>query len=235
MPGASTLSDTDLCNMALSHLGISIQIQSLTEDSKAARTLNFWYPKLRDAATQSAPWNWAYTNIILAQELVNPNPNIVALPGWPYSYQYPIDCLQPIAVTNLAGQRLGPMFWQNWWWPWPTGFSYGLPKIPFRTTESQANPGQLAIVCDVLSTAQSPLYLFYIKQVTNTALFDPLFCEYLAYKIGANAGTPLRASMDKVQMCAQQENVKRLEALAQHLNASQQDYERDSPSVIARM
>jgi hypothetical protein len=224
--------------MAISHLGISNQIQSLEppDQTNQAQIAAFWYPKCRDELLQSAPWNFAYNDLALVQE---PLPSQTgpqfgyAAPGWRYSYQYPGDCLQPIAVTTIAGQRFGPQFWTGYWWP-SAAITPTIPKIPYRIEESQANPGQLCILCDFLATQQSPLYLFYIQSVTSTAQFDPMFCTALSYLLGWRAGGALRSSQDRISYCMQMYEKLKAQALAQHLNANQQDLERDSPSIVAR-
>jgi hypothetical protein len=232
------LQDVDICNMAMGNLGISVTIQSINppDQTNQAQVCAFWYPKCRDQLMQSAPWNFGYTNINLVQEPV-PSPTGpqlgYAAPGWQYSYQYPEDCLQPIAVTTLAGSRFGPQFWLGYWWP-SVGMTLTIPKIPYKISESAANPGNLCILCDFLATPQAPLYLFYIQQITNTAQFDPMYADTLGHLIGWRAGAQLRADPQKVQACRDAYHQSRLEALAQHLNASQQDLERDSPSIIAR-
>lgn len=235
---SSGLSYVTYCNMALSHLGISNQIQSLTppDQSNQASVCNLWYPICRDELLQTAPWNFAYQYVNLVQE---PMPSVtgpqqgLAAPGWQYSYQYPSDCLQPVAVTTLAGARYGPQFWLGYWFPM-AGMTLTIPKIPFKVMQSQANPGQQCILCDFLATSQSPLYLFYIQQVTSTANFDPMFGMAYSYLIGWRAGGPLRADKQRIQDCRDSYVKMRLDALAQTLNAGQQDIERDSPSVQAR-
>jgi len=158
----------------------------------------------------------------------------LAFPGWPYAYQYPNDCLQAVAVTTYAGQRLGPAFWSNWWWP-TSGMTYAIPKIPYKIVQSQANPGDQMILCDVPSSASSPLYLIYIQCITNTAQFSPLFCDALSASVGWKVGMSIRsANPQKVQYCQAMATKARLEALAQALNSMQEDPERDSPSIMAR-
>ena len=234
----SALADVDIANMALGHLGISVTAQSLNppDQTNQAQVMAFWYPKCRDQLLQSAPWNFADTFINLVQEPVpsqlGPQEGYAA-PGWQYSYQYPNDCLQPLQVTTLAGMRFGPQFWLGYWWP-SFGMTLTIPKIPYKVMESQANPGSLCIVCDFLATPQAPLYLFYIQCVTNTAMFDPMFSDALSYLLGWRAGGSLRADPQKVADCKESYLKIRLDALAQHLNANQQDLERDSPSVQAR-
>lgn len=240
MPSIATLAPVDIANMALSYLGIS-NAQSIEppDDTSQAQACAFWYPICLNELLQMAPWPFAYTSSVLAGDasLAGASGTIggtLAFPGFQYAYQLPNDCLQAIAVTTYAGQRLGPAFWSAWWWP-IAGMNYAIPKIPYKIVQSVANPGGQMILCDVQATPSSPLYLFYIQAITNTALFSPLFINALAFDIGWRVGMSLRsANTQKVQYCQTMANKIRLEALAQALNAMQQDQERDSPSVMAR-
>lgn len=241
MPSITTLAPIDIANMALSYLGIN-GAQSITppDDTPQAQACAFWYPICLNELLQMAPWPFAYTSSILASDAsvaggAGSQGSLLAFPGYPYGYQLPNDCLQAIAVTTYAGQRLGPAFWSAWWSPVTTGMNYAIPKIPFKIVQSIANPGDQMILCDVQANASSPLYLFYIQAITNTQLFTPLFINALAFDIGWRVGMALRSSNpQKVQYCQAMAKSARLEALAQALNSMQQDPERDSPSVMAR-
>lgn len=232
------LADVDIWNMALGHLGISARASSIQapDNTAQAREGAFWYPKCRDQLLQSAPFDFAYTNTNMVQEPI-PSPTGpqqgFAAPGWQYSYQYPGDALQIINVTTVSGQRYGPQFWLGYWWP-SLGMSLTIPKIPFKVAESKANPGNLCILCDMLTSQQSPLYVFYIQKVTLAATYTPLFCDALSYLCAWKSGASLRAEPQKVQQAQADYWRARAEALAQVLNQAQQDPERDSPSVIAR-
>ena len=239
MTSVTTLAEVDIANMGLSMLGISTQIQAFTDQSEQAKACAFWYPKCRDELLRSAPWNFAQQSIVLASDgsIAGPPGTIgatVASPGWRYAYVYPNDCLQAVAVTTYAGQRVGQQYWGNFWYPY-NGMIPVMPKIPYKIAQSTANPGQLMILCDLLAQANAPLYLLYIQCVTNTALFDVLFSGGLAALVGWKVGLALRsANPAKVQYCQTMAEKARLEALAQSLNEMQQDRERDSPSVLAR-
>jgi hypothetical protein len=234
-------SDVDICNAGLSHLGISPTLQSIDppDNNQQGQLAAFWYPKARDYLLKSAPWDFAFTSAVLATDasLAGASGTVggtFAFPGYPYAYVYPNDCLQAIAVTTYAGQRLGPVFWSGWWYP-NSGINYALPKIPYKIVQSQANPGQKMIVCDVQSTPTSPVYLLYIQCVTDTGLFDPMFIDCFGFEMGWRMGMGLRsANPQKVQYCQAMSKQMKLEALAQVMNQSQQDPERDSPSVMAR-
>lgn len=240
MATITPLAEVDIANMALSYLGISDQLQALTDQSEQGKSCAFWYPKSRNMLLQMAPWNFAYTSVVLQadQSLAGPAGSIgstVAFPGWRYAYVYPNDCLQAVAVTTYAGQRTGQAFWSGFWFPSMGMQNFAVQKIPYKIVQSSANPGQQMILCDILGSSSSPLYLFYIQCVTNTAQFDPLFCDALAFDIGWRVGMTLRsANPQKVQYCQAAAKQARLEAMAQAMNAMQQDFERESPSTLAR-
>ena len=225
MTAISALADVDICNMALSHLGISQQIQSidLPDQSNQAAACAFWYPKMRNWLLRSAPWNFAYLSQVLASDAT-------VFPGWHYAYQYPNDCLQAVAVTTRAGLRFGNSYWNGFWSNGP--FDRNVPKIPFKVVQSQAVAGQQAVLCDLPTT--QPAYLFYIQCVTNTAMFDPMFSDALAFYVASRVGGPLRADMNRVKMAAAAAEGMRLQALAQTMNEAQQDLERVSPSISVR-
>lgn len=225
------LTDADISNIALSHLGISVGVTSLNppDQTAQAKACAFHLPKVRDWVTQSAPWNFAYTYAALTSDGSNVPGTTYAFPGWPYAYQYPNDCLQPVAVCTSYGVRYGPVYWANYWAPY-VGLNRVIPKIPFKIFQSTASPGQLAIACDIAS----PAYLFYIASVSNYQLWDPMALQALGGYLAFFVGGTLRADMQKRNDAFQLGESFRTQALAQHLNASQQDLERPSPSVTAR-
>lgn len=81
-------SETSICNLALSHLGVSTAISGLDERSTAARACNLWYTRCRDELLRSFIWPFAVTTADLS--LVNYTPNG---PEWTYNYTAPSDVL----------------------------------------------------------------------------------------------------------------------------------------------
>lgn len=80
-------SSTEICNLALSHIGISKTIASLTERSQEAIACNLFYSKTRDMVLRDFSWPFAMTTVSLG--LVEEDPN----DEWAFSYRYPSDCL----------------------------------------------------------------------------------------------------------------------------------------------
>jgi hypothetical protein len=80
-------SDTEIANLALSHLG-QTEIEDLTTDaSEAAQVMRRVYTTNRDFMLRMAPWPFATK--IVALGLVEEEPN----DEWDYSYRYPSNCI----------------------------------------------------------------------------------------------------------------------------------------------
>lgn len=90
-------SNTEICNLALSHLGTDKEISSLTEKSAEARACNRLYEIVRDKVLADFPWPFATRVASLA--LVEEDPT----EEWKYSYRYPTDAMQIHRI--LSGLR----------------------------------------------------------------------------------------------------------------------------------
>lgn len=81
-------SPTEICNLALSHLGISKQIANIdSENSTEAKACRIFFTTVRDAILRD--FAWPFATKIAELGLVEENPN----DEWAYSYRMPSDCL----------------------------------------------------------------------------------------------------------------------------------------------
>jgi hypothetical protein len=81
-------SSTEICNMALSHLGVGKEINNLTtESSEEAGACRRFYDMAQDRVLRAA--NWPFATKIIALNLIEEDPN----DEWEYSYRYPNDCI----------------------------------------------------------------------------------------------------------------------------------------------
>lgn len=92
------LTDIDICNMALVHLGQTKFIAALTERSPAASLCNQLYPQARNFALEDFPWGFANKYAVLG--LVEEDPN----DDWDYSYRYPSDCVAVRRIVTALGR-----------------------------------------------------------------------------------------------------------------------------------
>lgn len=91
-------SKTEICNLALSHLGISKEIANVdTEQSQEAKACRRFYDLSRQTVLKD--FNWPFATKFANLNLVETNPN----DEWAFSYRYPVDCLY--ARRILSGFR----------------------------------------------------------------------------------------------------------------------------------
>jgi len=87
--------ETGICNLALSHLGVAKTIADLTtERSVEAGACRAFYETSRDEMLRDGYWPFAKRIVALA--LVESAPNDL----WAYSYRYPADCKRALRIPN---------------------------------------------------------------------------------------------------------------------------------------
>lgn len=97
-------SKIDICNMALSRLGLQ-PIQSLSDDTTEARSLNIIYNQVAENVMSMGPWTSCLVRVDLAQ--VSGTPTY----GFNYIYQLPVSpkCLR---VLELNEDQLGQIVYR---------------------------------------------------------------------------------------------------------------------------
>lgn len=82
-------SATEICNLALSHLGVGKEIANIdTEQSEEASACRRFYESARDATLRD--FNWPFATRYEELGLIEEDPN----DEWDYSYRYPTNCLR---------------------------------------------------------------------------------------------------------------------------------------------
>lgn len=140
----------EIVNMALTMLGTK-RIAALTDNVKEAREMNAVYTLRRDALLRSFNWSFAMERTSLSA--------LSDAPAWGYTvaYQLPSDCLRVVQVNDI---------WQ-------------VPGLSDAMGGPDAEPYKIegrTIVTDF----SAPLYLRYVKRVSNTADFDSAFASVFA-------------------------------------------------------
>jgi len=93
-------SQVEICNMALSHLGVGKAIANLTtEKSQEAAACNLFFDTVRDAVLGDFAWPFATKFVTL--ELIEEFTDSTA--EWGFSYRYPVDCIKFRRI--LSGSR----------------------------------------------------------------------------------------------------------------------------------
>ena len=113
---------TDICNLAISHLGISKDIANVTtEQSAEAKACRRFLDIARETVLKD--YNWQFATKMATLNLVEEDPNY----EWAYSYRYPSDCLY--ARRILSGFR----------------DDTDLTRIPYKITQDSTG---ILIYCD---------------------------------------------------------------------------------------
>ncbi len=97
----ATVSPVKIGNMALSHVGVSTVIETLSEDIVEANQVRLWYDFSREQALEMLDWNFARKRQTLASHADDPSDDGV----WGFRYQYPADALKARTLVNPAGKE----------------------------------------------------------------------------------------------------------------------------------
>lgn len=158
------MNNTDICNMALNHIGRE-RIASLNEASEPARTCKIHYDIQRRVLLRAYNWSFAKKTDKLA--LIDKK-----VPGWGFVYAYPPDCVQARKIFNE----------NNTWMVLQKNFKGNMDQIVL-------NDNTKAIVCN-----HADAYLEYIYDVKDVNLFTDDFAQALSYYLAGAIAVPLTGS-----------------------------------------
>lgn len=191
---------SDICNMALSHVGSDTTITSIAppDGSVEAGHCARFYPIVRREALESHSWTWNKTRATLSETT---NPSDI----WTYAYALPSDCLKPLRVLRraLVVDMLTYL-----------GYSTSGPVVTADELQQWTERGSALFEVEgqVLLTHEPEAVLLYARDVTDTTKFSTHFTVYMSYLLaaylagpiikgepGASASARLRGAADTMQ------------------------------------
>lgn len=98
------ISQVDIGNMALDHLGTDSTIESLDEQSAEAAAIKLWYDISVRSALEDLDWTFARRRRTLVLHDDDPPSGI-----WTYRYQYPENAVKIRSLANPAGLKAAPV------------------------------------------------------------------------------------------------------------------------------
>lgn len=164
---------TDICNMALNHIGRE-QIASLREETEAARTCKIHYDMQRKVLLRAYTWGFAMKTAPLS--LIDKT-----VPGWKYVYAYPNDCVMARKIFNG----------QNTWCVLQKNFDGNMDQVIL-------NDNTKALVCN-----HADAFLQYTYDVKDAELFTEDFAQALSYYLAGAIAVPLTGSQALAQQMQQ--------------------------------
>lgn len=210
-----------MCNRALSRIGVSEMVEDLADRNDRARMCREHYDQCRQEALVDFPWTFAQTVVQLA--LVSG----VTVPGWAYVYRYPTNCLRADVLTDEGGART-PMtqglgsesLFSRYEW-------LATRRWPFRVMADPSTPGSRIIVSDL-----EDAYLWFTVDVADPNQMPAAFRNAVSWRLAQELALGLRADQRLAQNAAQMYRMADSVAQAADLNEGQPDAEA-IPSHIA--
>lgn len=203
-------SKTEICNLALSNIGISqfiADVDAPSEKSNEAIVCRRWYDMSLNFALEDFDWNFARRRLLLAEVSITPPTT------WAKVYSYPSDCAAARAI-EVPGVRT----------------PYAEQRIPFEVAAESASTGDYKVIYTNLVAA----VLVYTKRITDAGLFDAQFTIALSWLLAANIAMPLTVNAKLAAQATSNYQAAKLTAFARHLNESQEDPEPASETERSR-
>ena len=195
-------SPIDIANMALAEIGTRSSITAFDDGSVEGYQAGLWYDQLRQMLLRTAPWGFSRGQLVLTQlgDLV---PDATAPYPYLFKYAYPPDCLkfryvlaQPI-LPPISGQITPPVVGAAIIGPTWLGPSRA---NRFVVASDLADDGTQSRV--LLSNAAAAIGV-YTRDVTNVAMFDPLFIDALVAAMAFKMVIPLSGNVGEKATFAQ--------------------------------
>lgn len=154
-------SEVDIINLALSRLGDSATVSSISppEGSAQAEHAARFYPIARNALLELHPWGFATRRNPLAQLTANAS-------TWDFAYAMPAGMLAPLSVLPVDA----------------TDDANDTQAYVIESDDGGAR---------ILYTDQANAVLRYTALVTDTTRFSPLFIDALAWLLASHLAGPL--------------------------------------------
>lgn len=196
-------SEVEIANLALSHLGDSATVSSLSppEGSAQAERCARFYPLARDVMQEEFVWNFCVRRKLLGR-ISGWNSG-----KWAYAYAVPSEMLKPISVSHpeASSDQVDVMG--------------SRPGAPFQLEGTDT--GQVVIL-----TNQPDAELRYTVRVRDTTKFSAQFVEALSWRLASMIAGPILkgdAGIKMTQSCLQVAMTLGGNAAVMNANSSQEE------------
>lgn len=161
------MTQLDLFNLALLHLGVSDLLTSTTDGSKASTVLTLAWPLVRDYALKDYAPRFARRRAALVE-----NTTATAPTNWAKAFTLPSDFLQAhgAVVEGARTLRLAE-------------------RIPYELGVQAL--GTPAVATWLLYTDEDTFELEYTARVEDVTLFEPMFAQAVSYLLAARVATAM--------------------------------------------
>lgn len=170
---AAMPSAVEICNIALSHIGAESLVTAIDppDGSVEAGYCATFYPIARRLALEMTMPSYAKTRVALA-EVANTSTS------WGYAYAKPADCIKPLRVLD----------------PWDAVMFADDPRVVADPTERGS--ADYEVEGDVIRTNEPDAVLIYLRDVTDTSKFSPMFTSGLGMLLAGYLAGPVIKGRD---------------------------------------
>lgn len=152
-----SVTDVQICNMALQELGANRIINLTTETKEEATLCNLFYRPVVDEVLRSHPWNCATWYQTLAQvDSGDADYLLTNFDKWEYQYALPVNpyCLRVLEISDY-------------------------PDADYEIVRDY-------LLCNLETTATTVVKLKYIQRIEDESKFDSLLVRAIAYRLAAD-------------------------------------------------
>lgn len=166
-------SKVDIWNMAIRHLGESLEIGAENENTKQARACRRFWDACVEKVLSEAPWPFATAYEVL-QAVTNPVPSS----EFRFAYRYPVNAVRLRRILNGVSRREDMQ-----------------SRVPFKIVRDAVGA---VILCDMPSSADYQLTAEYTYRETATGRFSADFAIALSYLLAREIGPSIASDKKRL-------------------------------------
>jgi len=199
------LSKTDICNMALGHVGVKKRIADIENPTNIEGSeCLLYFETAVDSILESQPWSFAQEESLLTL-------SSVTSVEWLQVYGYPTFASRINYIINPSTRTPGPS-----------------EKVPFTIQNDPSAAGKLVL------TDQSDICVNLNRTISDVALFPKTFALAVSYVLAQFIASPLRIDAKITREVTGQAAVYLNQSGSQNFEENQEDRERESEYVTSR-
>jgi hypothetical protein len=203
----------DICNLALSQLGVRKVINSFDERTNEAASCRLWYDIALDELLRDFPWPFATKVATLAPLAFDGNSE------WAFKYEYPSDCSMAHRIVPVFGAVAHP---------------FNPMLSPLQITEAPLIPQQrripFRVYGDALYTNVEEAQLEYTNRNIATSAYKPDFIVALANRLAVYIA-PMVSGGDEFKLGPRSFELYKAAYMKGRANAANEGAEGDQPDA----
>jgi hypothetical protein len=196
----------NICNLALSRIGVRSRISSLSEGSEEANLFDLVYDFVLELTLEQSPWSFAQERraLLLLEEQDSTE-------EWTFKYQVPANCVRPLRIESAGARNVAQDQLVKW------------------QLESDPDGNRKIILTD-----EEDAVLVYTRRDVIANLYPAHFVSTLAWNLAAEIVGAMPGKADMGEYAMKMARIAASEAGATNANIMVPDNQLDSEFVRVR-